>query len=97
MLIHLLCYNIAGPINFKTIVHDSISHSVILEPFYNQYIAGRSLGGAHIQKTYFEAIGVSGWTTLGIMSGEDQWVDHTVPDLEVSGITSVPLFYPGFA
>ena len=88
------------PVTFKAVLQDSTSKSLILESFFQSYVAGKTFNGVPCSKSSLGSFGISRVafsTTLGTMRGEDPLNDRTAPKWEVSGIGTVPFQHQSYA
>ncbi|KAI4232385.1 MAG: hypothetical protein LQ352_008339 [Teloschistes flavicans] len=82
-----------APTNFKVILQGSTGNSLILESFYEKYIAGKVIDGRAYPKASLEAVGISHVTfstAFGTLKAD------TSTSFKVKGLCMVPICYQGY-
>ena len=86
-------------VEFKAIMQDSTSDSLLLESFYSAHIAGKIVGGVTCPKIPLNDVGISRVafsTMFGKMHGQNPLRDQNAPNFKVKGMTRVPFIIQGY-
>ena len=85
-------------VHFNAILQETTNSCLMLESFYNEFVANKATKGPYYQKFSLASRGISHCvfqSALGELQEDSHWKNRSAPDFKVVGITCVPVALDG--